>query len=109
MLVLYGFGRIPAPVVGWPRTYVPAPRVGSGDTPGSVSINDTKSLQPSPGCSWLPRQDTFAGPPVSRFDTPWVYSWKMTPLSKSPSRFGVVRLNTYICIRGGLPSAGVPK
>ena len=41
--------------------------------------------------------------------TPWPYSWAMTPLSKSPSRPGVVCVQRNICIRGDEPSAGVAK
>ena len=47
-----------------------------------------KSLQPSPICSWLFRQLTTLGPPVSRLLMPCPYSWAMTPASRSLSRCG---------------------
>ena len=34
MSVVYGRGRMPAPVVGWKLTYVPTPRAVVGVSPG---------------------------------------------------------------------------
>src|SRR5262245_8295136 len=87
MSVVYGVGRMPSPSGGWNETYVPTPRVVVAVSDGRV-VNEMamKSLHPSPICSALFRQLTFAGPPVRRLEMPCVYSCAITPASRSESR-----------------------
>src|SRR5918999_1632180 len=86
----YGRGRRPGPIRGgWNTTYGKIPRTPSGSSsPVSISATSaTKSLQPSPICSWPVRQLT-PGPPVSRFDSPCPYSCRTVAVSWSPTLIG---------------------
>src|SRR5690606_6237199 len=77
-----------------------------------VSMLPYQSDQPSPICSGVVlvlRQPTFDGPPTSRLEMPWPYSWTTTCASSEPSTAGVTLVPSYICIRGRLPSGGVAK
>ena len=68
-----------------------------------LMATDMKSPHPSPipPASYTVKQLEFAGPPVRRLETPWVYSWMITLASKLQSRLGTFEFQMYMDILPG--------